>query len=750
MVFGKAENKLARTHNNGEQNMARDPKHDILFEPIQIGPKTLRNRFYQVPHCIGAGSDKPGFQAAHRSLKAEGGWAAMNTEYCSIHPESDDTMRLSARIWDEGDVRNLKAMTDEVHKFGALAGVELWYGGAHAPCLESRATPMGPSQIASEFETLSYCKEMDLSDIQRVQQYYVDAAYRSRDAGFDIIYVYGAHSYLPLQFLNPYYNKRTDQYGGSLENRARFWLETLEKVRNAVGSDCAIATRFAVDTLYGPGQIEVEEDGMKFIQMADPLVDLWDVDVGDIAEWGEDAGPSRFYQQGHQVPWTKFVKEVSKKPVLGVGRFTDPEKMTEIVTKGYADIIGAARPSISDPFLPKKIEEGRYDDIRVCIGCNVCISRWEIGGPPMICTQNATAGEEYRRGWHPEKFKKATSSDSVLVVGAGPSGAEAARVLMEQGYVVHVYDTAEKVGGHLNQIASLPGLGEWGYHRDYRETQLQKLVKKNKNSVLALGQKPLTADDVLEYGAEKVIIATGAKWHTNGDNCLTHDAIPGADASLPDQLTPEQVISGEKKIGKRVVILNADSYFMAPSLAEKLVNDGHEVTIVTGVHLAKYMEFTLEYPNMMRRLHELNIEEIGNHFCSRIETGRLEIYNMWGDGSRRSYRGPGKLPRDENKTHRWLEFDSLVLVTGRKSDNKLYQELKARESEWAENDIKGVYLIGDAEAPRYIADATFTGHRVAREIESENPQFPLPYKRETIAWGTPHMPGGNHEIEYKI
>ncbi|MFJ5446916.1 FAD-dependent oxidoreductase [Methylobacillus methanolivorans] len=730
--------------------MARDPKHNILFEPIQIGPKTLRNRFYQVPHCIGAGSDKPGFQAAHRSVKAEGGWAAMNTEYCSIHPESDDTHRLSARIWDEGDVRNLRAMTDEVHKYGALAGIEMWYGGAHAPCMESRATPRGPSQYASEFETLSYCKEMDQADINMVQQYYVEAAQRARDAGFDIVYVYGAHSYLPLQFLNPYYNKRTDKYGGSLENRARFWLETLEKVRRAVGQDCAIATRFAVDTVYGPGQIEVEVDGMKFIELADPLVDLWDVDVGDIAEWGEDAGPSRFYQQGHQVPWTKFVKQVSKKPVLGVGRFTDPEKMTEIVTKGYADIIGAARPSIADPFLPQKIEEGRYDDIRVCIGCNVCISRWEIGGPPMICTQNATAGEEYRRGWHPEKFRKTKSSDAVLVVGAGPSGSECARVLMESGYTVHLYDSAEKIGGHLNTIATLPGLGEWSYHRDYRETQLNKLVKKNKDSVIALGQKRLTADDILQYGADKVVIATGASWNTDGTNCLSHEPIPGADASRADQLTPEQVMEGKKPIGKRVVILNADTYFMAPSLAEKLAVAGHEVTLVSGVHLANYMHFTLEYPNMMRRLHELGVEELGDHFCSRIEPGRLEIYNIWGDGSRRTYRGPGVSPRDANKTHRWLEFDSLILVTGRHSDCTLFNELKARESEWEENGVKSVYLIGDAEAPRLIADATFTGHRLAREIEEANPQYPLPYKREVAVWGTAHMPGGEFKIEYKV
>jgi dimethylamine/trimethylamine dehydrogenase len=488
---------------------------------------------------------------------------------------------------------------------------------------------------------------------------------------------------------------------------------------------------------------------MKFIGMADPLVDLWDVDVGDIAEWGEDAGPSRFYAQGHQVPWTRFVKQVAKNPVLGVGRFTDPEKMTEIVTKGIADIIGAARPSISDPWLPKKIEEGRYDDIRVCIGCNVCISRWEIGGPPMICTQNATAGEEYRRGWHPEKFPKRGSDDSVLVIGAGPAGAECARVLLERGYTVHLYDTAAKIGGHLNSVITLPGLGEWGYHRDYRELQINKLVKKNKQSQVALAQKPMTAETAVTYGAEKIVIATGSSWNTDGTNCLTHDPIPGADASQPDQLTPEQVLEGKKPIGKRVVILNADTYFMAPSLAEKLAVAGHDVTVVTGVHLANYMHFTLEYPNMMRRMHELHIKEMHNAFSNKIEKGRLEVYDIWGDGSKRTYRGAGHLPRESNKSHRWVEFDSLVLVTGRHSNDALYRGIKERQGDWDKNGVKSVYLIGDAEAPRLIADATFSGHRLAREIEEANAQLPLPYKRETAVWGASHMPGGNFEIVYK-
>jgi dimethylamine/trimethylamine dehydrogenase len=338
----------------------------------------------------------------------------------------------------------------------------------------------------------------------------------------------------------------------------------------------------------------------------------------------------------------------------------------------------------------------------------------------------------------------------VLVIGAGPSGAECSRVLMERGYTVHLYDTAAKVGGHLNQLATLPGLGEWGYHRDYRETQIAKLVKRNKECQIALGQKPMTASDALAYGADKIVIATGSSWNTDGTNCLSHDVIPGADASRDDQLTPEQVIEGKKKIGKRVVIVNADTYFMAPSLAEKLAVAGHEVTLVTGVHLANYMHFTLEYPNMMRRLHELHVNVRDHEFVSRIEPGRVQVYNIWGDGSKRTYRGPGRPPRDENTSHHWMDCDTVVLVTGRHSHDALHRELKSRHAEWEKNGVKDVYLIGDAEAPRLIADATFSGHRLAREIEEPNAQLPKPYRREVAKWGVPHLVGGSASIDYDL
>jgi dimethylamine/trimethylamine dehydrogenase len=356
--------------------MARNPKHDILFEPIQIGPKTMKNRFYQIPHCNGFGSERPLSQAYFRAMKAEGGYAACCTEYCSISPESDDTHRVSARIWDDGDIRNLSIMCDMLHEHGALAACELWYGGPHAPCMESRSVPRGPSQIPSDFEYLTYAKEMDKDDIRDVQQMYVDAAKRARTAGFDIVYVYGSHSYLPQQFLTPYYNHRTDEYGGSLENRARFWRETIEQVKAAVGDDCAIAVRISADMFIGEAGTQLERDVLPFVQLVDHLVDVWDVNVSGISEWGEDATPSRFYPQGRLLPWQAAVKSVSKKPVLGVGRWTNPDAMVDAINSGKLDIIATCRPSISDPFLPKKIDEGRLEDIRECIGCNICISRW--------------------------------------------------------------------------------------------------------------------------------------------------------------------------------------------------------------------------------------------------------------------------------------------------------------------------------------------------------------------------------------
>src|SRR5919106_847927 len=654
--------------------MPRDPKHDVLFEPIQIGPKTMKNRFYQIPHCNGFGSEKPMSQAHFRAMKAEGGYAACCTEYCSIHPESDDTHRVSARLWDDDDVKNLSLMCDMLHEHGALAAAELWYGGPHAPCMESRAVPRAPSQIPSDFEHLTYPKEMDKDDIHEVQGFYVEAAKRAREAGFDIVYVYGSHSYLPQQFLTPYYNRRTDEYGGSFENRARFWRETIEQVREAVGDDCAIAVRMSTDMFMGEAGTQLERDCVPFVQLCDEIVDVWDINVSGISEWGEDATPSRFYESGRLLPWQKAVKGVSKKPVLGVGR----------------------------------------DDIRGAIGCNICISRWKTGGPPLICTQNATAGEEYRRGWHPEKFDSAKNADNdVLVVGAGPAGMECAMVLGKREMRrVHLLDAQDDMGGIMRWIPQLPGLGEWGRVVNYRKIQIDKL-----KNVEFVPNTELDAAGVKNYGAEIVVVATGGYWATDGLNGASHDTIPGADASQPWQLTPEQIMHDGKEVpGDRVVIIDHDGYYMGVSLAEKLAMEGKQVTIITHLgHIAPYMHFTLEAPNQHRRLHQLKVEIVTMQMPTKIESGGVTTAHVF----------------DEEHLTEW-DADSVVLVTQRRSNEALYRELKDRVGIDAlqEEGITGFYRIGDCVAPRLTADCVFDGHRLAREIDSENPDVPLPFIRE--------------------
>jgi dimethylamine/trimethylamine dehydrogenase len=379
------------------------------------------------------------------------------------------------------------------------------------------------------------------------------------------------------------------------------------------------------------------------------------------------------------------------------------------VASGAWDVIGAARPSIADPFLPLKIEEGRLDEIRECIGCNICIPKSDPGGN-IGCTQNATAGEEFRRGWHPERFDPAENRDrDVLVVGAGPAGMECAIVLGKRGFRrVHLVEAEREIGGIMRWIPQLPGRGEWGRISQWRTIQLGKLP-----NVEVLTGLRLDADGVCEYGAELVVVATGARWAADGLNRETHEPIAGADASLPHVLTPEQVmVEGKVPPGKRVVVYDSDGYFMGPDLAEKLAVEGFEVDFVTSLEdVSPFSHETLEQVFLKERLHEVGVRMHRGTTIASVEPGRVA--------------GAGELGEPFS-----LEADAVVLVTQRVSDDVLYHELRAEEALLAAEGIEAVYRVGDCVAPQLIADAIFDGHRLAREIDSENPAVPLPFVRE--------------------
>jgi dimethylamine/trimethylamine dehydrogenase len=697
--------------------VSRDPRYDVLFEPIQIGPKTMKNRFYQTPHASGLGAQYPGAEAYFRGMKAEGGWAVVNTGMTSICPEYDHTgHEIVSRIWDEADVRNWSLMCERIHEHGGLAGIELMATGTHVTGFETRLPARAVSGIGDDCFWVGASYAMDKDDIRRLQADYVAAARRALSAGFDIVNVMGAEVLvLPTAFLMKRYNDRTDEYGGSFENRARFWLETLEQVREAVGEQCAITARFSIDTLDGTEEgIRVDHEGVQFIELADHLVDFWDLQVGgeDPNTWAKDVGPSRFYNENFQGQWLEKVRSHTEKPIVGVGRFTSPDTMVNVIRSGQLDIIGAARASISDPFLPRKIEEGRIEEIRECIGCNVCVSRVNTVSR-IICTQNPTTGEEYRRGWHPERVAPvADPSANVLVIGAGPAGLECALTLARRGVEhVHLVDAGARAGGHFDWVPKLPGLAEWSRVVHYRLTMAEKL-----RNLTVIPKKRMSADDVLEYGAQLVVVATGARWAGDGRSAVTRSPIIGADPELTHILTPEQVmVQGKEPPGDRVLVYDTEGYFMGVSLAERLAREGRKVIYVTPLEkVGAYMQFTGEDQMMVPALHELGVEMWSGHVVNEIAAGGVR----------------GALRALPSQLCEW-EADSVVLSTMRIPCSELYRDLRERRSEWADADVRGVYRVGDCLTPRQqVADAIFDAHRLAREIESPDPMIAGPWIRE--------------------
>ncbi len=689
--------------------MARPPEHDVLFEPVPIGPKTLRNRFYKTAHGTRFGVEYPARQAAFRGMAAEGGWAAVHSDLCSIHPESDNAPNAICRLWDESDVRALALMCDAVHEHDSLAGVELWYGSAHARNLATRLPARGVSQIPSDLAFTQSCYAMDTDEIRELRSFYVAAARRALDAGFDIVTVYAAHGHsITQQFLEPYYNKRTDEYGGSLENRARFLRETVEEVAAAVGDHCAIAVRLCLDSLR-PDGLTLDE-ACEVVTLLDDLVDLWDFAIGGVlAQWGEDTLSSRFAGEHYEQPWLEQVKPHTSKPVVGVGRFSDPDTMVDAIEGGQLDLIGSARGSIADPFMPRKIEEGRTGEIRTCIGCNVCAAR-TIQGTFIDCPQNATTGQEFARGWHPERFEPAANAEQeVLIVGAGPAGLECALVLARRGMErVTIVDAAEEPGGALRWVSHLPGLGEWERVVSERVDQLGGL----EGVELSVGSA-FSAADVLERRAPIVVTATGSTWARDGLNGTTHAAIPGADAGLAHVLTPEQImLEGKEPPGEAVVVLDCDGYFMGVGLAERLVCEGHNVRLVTPhLEAAPFLSMTLEGARVRQALVDLGVELAAGHMVTTIEPGCV--------GGTDAHARPVA----------WAA-DAIVLVTQRRSSDALYRELRSAPETLASAGIDATYRIGDCLVPRLISEAIVDGHRLAREIDSQDPASPLPVRRE--------------------
>jgi dimethylamine/trimethylamine dehydrogenase len=681
--------------------MTRDARYDVLFEPVKIGPVTAKNRFYQAPHCNGMGRTFPSSMAAMRGVKAEGGWAVISTEQVEIHPTSDFTPATECRFWSDQDIPYLARMCDAVHEYDALASIELCHNGMNASNLYSREVPLAPGHISKAYHDKPLqARAMTRQDIRDFRRWHRDAAIRAKNAGFDIVCCYAGHNLtLPGSFMLPRYNQRTDEYGGCLENRVRLFREIIEDTKDAVGDTMGVIVRFSVDELRGSEGLESNKEGRGIVEMLAELPDLWDV---CLAEWDNDSQTSRFADEGFQEPFIDFVKQVTTKPVVAVGRYTTPDHMVSIVNKGIVDMIGAARPSIADPFLPKKIEEGRIEDIRECIGCNICVA-WDNMQAPMRCTQNPTASEEWRRGWHPDRIAPKSDDGSVLIVGAGPAGLEAALAAAQRGHDVILAEAADELGGRVTRESRLPGLAAWARVRDYRTYQLSQMA-----NVEVYQSSQVTAAQILEFDAAHVAIATGARWRRDGYGRNHQFPIPGIEDN--NLLTPDDIMDGTRPQGS-VLIYDDDHYYMGSVIAEQLIADGIEVYLATPhPEVASWTNYTLEQHRIQARLLELGIKIITSHGVKAMTQDSVELGCVY-SGQRQT-----------------IAASSVVMITSRIPEDSLFRELEADTDQLRQAGIKTLKQIGDCHGPATIAAAVYGGHRFARELGEEVEE--IPYRRE--------------------
>jgi dimethylamine/trimethylamine dehydrogenase len=439
--------------------------------------------------------------------------------------------------------------------------------------------------------------------------------------------------------------------------------------------------RLAVDELMGEKGICAEKEGREVIELLAELPDLWDVNCAD---WDNDSISARFAEEGFQEPYVSFVKGLTSKPVVGVGRYTSPDRMVSVLKRGVFDMIGAARPSIADPFLPEKIRTGRIEDIRECIGCNICVS-YANQNVPMRCTQNPTVGEEWRRDWHPERIAKKDSDDRVLVVGAGPAGLEAAMSLGRRGYDVVLAEAGRELGGRVTREARLPGLSTWGRVRDYRAYQISRM-----GNVEVFMESRLDAGQVLEMGSSLVAIATGATWRRDGVGRKQYE--PLAIDRKAKIFTPDDVMAGAAIPGP-VVVYDSEQFYMGGVIAEALRARGLQVTLVTpGAVASAWSEHGLEQGRIQERLHEIGVEIVPLHTLSAV--------------------GPRGVMVDYAYSRRKQEIGCacVVLVTTPVPDDELFRALAARRTEWQDHGIRRIVRIGDCLSPNTIAQAVWSGH----------------------------------------
>ncbi len=660
-----------------------------LFTPLQIGNMTVRNRIMISAHSKQYAENNlmSRRHAYYYAERAKGGTGLIVSDMQHIHITSSSNFTKACFSFDPKVIPYFKTVTDAVHAHGAKIVAQLVHSGCHGDGGiyddEWRAV-WGVSGIP-DVSIREACKEMEVEDIQELIEGFKKSAAHAKAGGFDGVELHAAHGYLLNQFFSPLFNKRTDKYGGNLEKRMTFVLETAQAVRDAVGEDFVLGIRLTADELIPGGNTINEYKIIAKNLEKSGLFDYFNISSGTYYT-SYIFTPPMIIPHAFRAYLAAEIKKVVDLPVFSVGRVKDPVLAEKIIADGQADMVGMTRAQLADPELANKAKEGRLEDIRPCLGCNQgCISRL-YNQRGVTCMGNPTAGREERLGIG--TLKPADKRKTVLVVGGGPGGMEAARVAAQRGHKVQLFEQNAQLGGQVNLHAKIPIRAEFADLTRWQAKQIEKLgVEIHLNTAV-------TAETVKQMKPDAVVIATGATPQRTGfyEALPLREKIPGIEQK--NVCTVWDVLEGKVDVaGKNILVIDNEGGHEAYGTVDYMVDGGAKVQVVTrlymaGMDLVPVHDIVLYY----RRLLEKGVTFLTTHIVKEIKGNQAVLYNV-------------HAPAQEKTIDK---IDLFVLAMHKNPNDALYKEIKGQVPE--------LYRVGDSLAPRKTQYAIMEGHLAGRKI----------------------------------